>query len=307
MSGEAIGWAFRKVQMDDATAKFVLVALCNYANDEDEAWPSHASISRLTGLSKRTIQNGIQKLEDWGIIKRIRRDRGNGSETSAMVSIDLDVSWIVKGGIATPATGGVATSAIGVAADATLETTLKPQSKSSRPAKQQDGTYSEEFEALWQLYPRTKNTSKKKAHDIWRMLNTENRARVTGAVPIFAAAMRAEGRPEDKIPHMTSWLNGKMYETAAAPASAPASKQTAADWHKTATREQWAKILVIWSGTNDWRASWGPSPDEPGCCVPADMIAEHNVKHRGFMFSEEQLEAFRSQVRAPIKPAQAAE
>ncbi|MDN4638557.1 hypothetical protein QCD73_18795, partial [Bacillus sp. PsM16] len=75
-----------------------------------------------------------------------------------------------------------------------------------RPAKQQDGVYGEEFEELWKLAaqlgaPRTRNTSKKKAHDLWRMLNTENQAKVRAAIPAFAAAMKAEGRPEDKIKH----------------------------------------------------------------------------------------------------------
>lgn len=273
MSGEAIGWAFRKVQMDDATAKFVLVALCNYANDADEAWPSHASIARLTGLSKRTIQNGIQKLEDWGIIKRIRRDRANGSETSAMVSIDLDVSWVVKGGIATPATGGVQQVPRGMAGDSTLETTLKPQSKKSRSAKG-EVEYSEDFEALWQLYPRTKNTSKKDAWNIYRMLNDERQAQVRAAVPAYAAAMKAEGRPEDKIKHMTSWLNGRMYETASGAATPAAAKDAAADWHKTATVEQWTKVLAVWRGDMNWRQAWGPEPGRPGCMLPEHLLTD---------------------------------
>lgn len=148
MSGEAIGWAFRKVQMDDPTAKFVLVAICNYANENDEAWPSHSSIARLTGLSKRTIQTSIQKLEDWGLITRIRRARDNGSETSAMVSINIEVAWNVAKGIATPATGVSQEPREvwqqmpqGIATDASLETTLKPQLTNSGA---QDEYFSEE-------------------------------------------------------------------------------------------------------------------------------------------------------------------
>lgn len=278
MSGEAIGWAFRKVQMDDATAKFVLVALCNYANDADEAWPSHASIARLTGLSKRSIQNGIQKLENWGIIKRIRRDRDNGSETSAMVCIDLEVSWVVKGGIATPAIGGVQQVPQGIAPDSTLETTLKPQSEKGRPAKQQDGAYPEDFEAIWKQAaelgaPRTRNTSKKKAHDIWRVLSADNQDKVRAAVPIFAAQMRAEGRPEDKVPHFQFWLSGRVYETVASTASA-ARAAPLVDWYKTATPEQWVKVLATWRMDSNWRAAWGPSPGKAGCLLPEHLLTE---------------------------------
>lgn len=127
MSGEAIGWAFRKVEMDDPTAKFVLVAICNYVNDDDEAWPSHASIARLTGLSRRTIQTSIQKLEDWGLIKRVRRTRVDGSETSAMVKIDIESRWTVSKGVATAAIGVQQQVPEGIATDAPLERTLKPQ------------------------------------------------------------------------------------------------------------------------------------------------------------------------------------
>jgi len=269
MSGEAVGWAFRKVAMDDATTKFVLVAICNYANDKDEAWPSHAAIARLTGLSKRTIQNGIQKLEDWGIIKRVRRDRDNGSETSAMVSIDIESSWVVRGGIATRATGVTQQVPQGVASDSTLETTLKQQSKKKRAEE----VYSEEFEALWLLYPRIKNTSKKDAWNAYRMLSAENQQRVRAAVPLFAADMRAEGRPQDKIKHMVSWLNGRMYETAGV-VTAPAAKAALVDWHKTASREQWIKVLPHWRENYSWNPVWGPAPGKSGCMLPEDLLTE---------------------------------
>lgn len=176
----------------------------------------------------------------------------------------------------------------------------KERKKDSRPAKKQDtGVYSEAFEALWLLYPRTKNTSKKDAWNIYRMLSAENQERVGRAVPVYAAAMRAEGRADDKIKHMTSWLNSRMYETAVAPVGIIVPGAAPAEpFYKTATREQWAKILTMWSATNDWRAVWGPNPDHPECFVPPDMIAAHNVKHRGFMFSNEQLDDFRKVAQA---------
>jgi DNA-binding transcriptional MocR family regulator len=103
MSGEAVGWAFRKVQMDDATAKFVLVAICNYANENDQAWPSHNAIAKLSGLSRRTIQNSIEKLVRWGLISRKRRFEA-GKEINPLIKLDLDTSWIVKKGMASRAT-----------------------------------------------------------------------------------------------------------------------------------------------------------------------------------------------------------
>lgn len=169
----------------------------------------------------------------------------------------------------------------------------KERKKDSRPAKQQDGTYPEEFEALWKIYPRTRNTSKKKAHDIWRMLSVDNQGRVRAALPIFAADMKREGRPEDKILHMTTWLNGRTYETAAAPV-AEAAKASLVDWHKTATREQWVKVALFWRMNYNWKESWGPAPGRPGCMFPEDLLSELE-KHQI------------SLVREPRNKAQAAE
>jgi hypothetical protein len=147
----------------------------------------------------------------------------------------------------------------------------KTKERDSRSAKG-DVPYSEDFEAVWQLFPRTRNTSKKDAWNIYRMLNDENRARVRVAVPAYAAAMKAEGRPEDKIKHMTSWLNGRMYETAVV--AGVAGGKPARPWHETATREQWVKLLAIWRGDMNWRLAWGPAPGKPGCGVPDDLLTD---------------------------------
>lgn len=307
MSGEAVGWAFRKVQMDDPTAKFVLVAICNYANEQDQAWPSHAAIARLTGLSKRTIQNAIQKLEDWGIIKRDRRDRDNGSETSAMVSIDLNVGWVVKGGVASPAIGVVQQVPGGIAADSTLETTVKPKGKTP---KSKDEAYSEDFETLWQQYPRTKNTSKKDAWNFYRMMTDDKQEMVRRAVPLFAVAMRSEGRTEDKIMHMIRFLRGGVYETVAPPLAPAAAGGAAKPFWETATRQDWVSVLRQWSMNWNWKAYWGPEPENPlrpnpaGAPkhhVPQDILDRFDLKYRGHLYSPEQKAEIQARVEAASK------
>jgi hypothetical protein len=119
------------------------------------------------------------------------------------------------------------------------------------------------------------------------MLNPENQARVIAAIPVFAEAMRREGRPEDKIKHLQFWLSERVWETVATATVQQAQATAANDWHKTATREQWARTLLIYSGTNDWRASWGPEPGKPGCSVPPDMVEDFNRKYRSHLLPPE--------------------
>lgn len=154
--------------------------------------------------------------------------------------------------------------------------TVNPQHKrkeSTKERKQDSGAYSEEFETkVWQPYPRRANTSKKKAYDLWRMLPPEKQQVVIEAIPLYAAAMAREGRPEDKIKHLQFWLSERVYETVGA--ATPAKQQAAADWYKTATRDQWERLVKIWRMDNNWRLQWGPAPGKPGCMVPDDLLTD---------------------------------
>ncbi len=302
MSHQATAWV-SEIRVGDPTLKSLLYAIAHRADRETwSCWPSLVSLAYDTEVSKRTIQRRLDDLVRLGFIRIEMRRRPDGTQDNSLITITGGqivtlCPPVDKNGLS----GGQKTGVpVDTAVHHNKQEEQEEQESSAKVKKgKNDGAYSEDFEALWQLYPRTKNTSKKDAWNIYRMLNNENRARVQAAVPVFAAAMRAEGRPEDKIKHMTSWLNGKMYETASAPAGTPGA--TPARSYKDATREEWQKILNVWAITSDWRSSWGPSPDHPGCAVPADMVAAHNVKHRGYMFSDVQLEIFRSQSRVPEK------
>lgn len=150
----------------------------------------------------------------------------------------------------------------------------KDSTSSSRKAKTVNGVdYSEEFETkVWQPYPRKRGTSKHKAYQLFCMLNEINQQRVIAAIPVHAAQMRSEGRPEEKIKHLQFFISERIYETYSVSTAAGESNVVSLEWHKTATRDQWARALKIYEMDSNWRSAWGPKPGQAGCAVPQDLI-----------------------------------
>lgn len=73
MSIEAIAKA-SKVRELDSTTKFVLVALANYANDENVAYPKQQTIADFCNLKRQTVNKHLQILVKKGyILKQQRR------------------------------------------------------------------------------------------------------------------------------------------------------------------------------------------------------------------------------------------
>lgn len=295
MSHQATAWVL-EVRVGDPTLKSLLMAIAHRADRSTwSCWPSLDCLAYDTEVSKRTIQRRLDELVALGFINIEKRRRPDGTQDNSLITITGGqivtlCPPVDKNGVA----GGQKTgSPVDTAVHLNKQEEQEEQESGVRAKKsQKDAPYSDDFEAIWQQYPRTRNTSKKDAWNFYRVMTDDKREMVRRAVPAFAAAMRAEGRTEDKILHMIRFLRNGVFETVA-PAATSGSAAAKPDWHKTATREQWQKILTIWSSTNDWRATWGPAPGKPGCGVPEDMIAAHNLKHRGHMFSPEQLDAFR--------------
>lgn len=69
------------------TPKAVLVSLADQANDEGQCWPSHATISERTCLSRRAVIDAVQWLEQAGALVA---DRSGGAGKSIRYQLTLD-------------------------------------------------------------------------------------------------------------------------------------------------------------------------------------------------------------------------
>lgn len=81
MSVQAISWAF-SVEGLKPGAKFVLVALANYADAQGVCWPSQERIAVETCQSVDTVQRRLSELVKLGLIERERRASRNGHRKS---------------------------------------------------------------------------------------------------------------------------------------------------------------------------------------------------------------------------------
>lgn len=83
------------------TARLVLLVLADRANKNLHAWPSVTSISRDTGLGRRTVFRALQLLEEFGLIQRTHR-RDLSRQERAQIRIDqvvyrLTYNWCHSG------------------------------------------------------------------------------------------------------------------------------------------------------------------------------------------------------------------
>lgn len=102
MSIEAVGWALK--QDIPGTPKLVLVALCNYADEETgHCWPSTQKIAKLASCSRRSVFTYLAALRRNGFINIQSAKRKSGEQRSNNYWVLFDrqpAKWeFVKGAI----------------------------------------------------------------------------------------------------------------------------------------------------------------------------------------------------------------
>lgn len=69
MSIQALNWALNQDSIENSGAKFVLLLLANYADENGQCWPSRETIAKKTAMSVRSVQNHINWLAENGYLK----------------------------------------------------------------------------------------------------------------------------------------------------------------------------------------------------------------------------------------------
>jgi len=76
MSIRAVSWALGS-KVDRSSTKFVLVALCNYANEFGECYPSAKQLSDDTAQDIKTVESNLKRLRDMGLLIDTGARRGS--------------------------------------------------------------------------------------------------------------------------------------------------------------------------------------------------------------------------------------
>jgi hypothetical protein len=146
---EAKLWAY---QQDCPTgAKFVLVALTEFADQEFSCYPGQARLAAMTGQGERTVRRNLAALEDAGFIRRERRHSGEGYRTSDRYFLAVKLAsgqfgqWPNTTDL--PAKSGDLTGQIGQV----IGSEQPEEHPDIRPSKAEVAAAFDEF---WEIYPR---------------------------------------------------------------------------------------------------------------------------------------------------------
>lgn len=267
MSVHAMSAAWR-LTTPSPTCKLVLLALANYADEENKCFPSVKKIATETGLSDRAVRNSIKQLIEAGVVEKAERRRANGTQTSDEFRLCFQ-----------PARDAVCQTAPDAACDANRLhvvpvqtapraglTTLEP---SLEPYSVPDGTEAERSPDL--------------EREAWaKAVAVLKRGRLNdGAARRFFGKLLKDHpglAASDLLPSLISAMlagteDPQAYLVRAAAAVAERRGRQAPASVSTWTAETWSVALEGFRDEGLWAATMGPPPGSAGCRAPPDLVA----------------------------------
>lgn len=201
MSHWASAWAWEQ-QIENGGAKFVLVALAEFADEGALAYPSQATLANMTGQAERTVRAHLVYLEEKGLIKRTGRWRPDGTRTSDLFQL--------SGGFK-PAAKSAAYNRQDSARLPAKSAASPPAESASDPVREKELSvelkYNLEFQTFYDNYPNRQ--APPAAFKAWKAqrLRPED-------VPMLLADVEKRYRGVEKrfIPHPATYLNQRRWE-----------------------------------------------------------------------------------------------
>jgi hypothetical protein len=196
MSWSALDWA-SKQNTGNGTNKLVLICLANYADDTNVCFPNYKTLIKITELSRSTIIRSLKQLQEKGFIEIEERfdDFYNSKrQTSNLYKLKVGYQFDTH------------------EYQNDKHPTITPTPHITNHNKP---IYCEDFNKMWQTYPR-KDGSKKKAFDIWKKLtNKPNLIIIKNDLynHVEKYSKINKGKDIKFIPHLTTWLNQRRWET----------------------------------------------------------------------------------------------
>ena len=148
-----------KIQNIKPTTNLVLLILANYANEENETYPSKKHLAKMCNCDVRTIQRCLQELLEKKIIEKKERF-DDGRQTSNLYTIIIQQEAILS---------------------PSPPTNLSPHNTINnihivKLRKKENGRieYEKEFEEFWNLYPSSDHKTKKdKTYAMWKKIENK--------------------------------------------------------------------------------------------------------------------------------------
>lgn len=201
MSFQAMAWAAKR-PCKNPINKLVLLMLANYADENNETWPSYSHLANLCECSERTAMRAVKALEEDGALTIEQRFSEGGKQTSNRFV--LHVSRGDKNDRV-----GVTKTTPNTVRDIHIDNSLRGD-KNSTPNDSQK--YCQDFEDWWTMYPRN-DGSKKKAYELWQRVTKKEIDVKTLNLATFKFMKASIGKDKKFLPHATTWLNQGRWET----------------------------------------------------------------------------------------------
>lgn len=177
-----------KVEGLTPTKKFILVILCNYADESGSCYPSYSHIAKIVGLkTNKGVRLAIKEFEELGFLRIEHRIADHGGYTSNRYHLLLDR----------------------ISDDPSISVRERVGSSEINNTKEDTKTNTEDqaFVEFWKIYPR--KVGRKSASKSFHKFDSKHYGKILYGVNLLARD--CVGHEERFIPHATTWLNQERW------------------------------------------------------------------------------------------------